>query len=92
MAKEELKAKKAFNYGGRRLKVGDQFQAPPSHAKVLRLAGNAEAYVAPVMQAETPRTTARKNPAGAANPPAAPRARVYRRRDMTPGAGAPAED
>lgn len=80
MAKEDLVANKAFNYGGRRLKVGDRFQAPPSHAKVLTLTGKANTYIAPVMQATKPRGRPRKNPE-----PVQTIAGEYERRDMTPG-------
>lgn len=85
MALEELKAKREMNYGGRRLKAGDVFTAPPSHARVLCLVGSAEAYVAPVMAAMQPRGRNRRNA-----PPAS--AGGYERRDMVaaPAGSAPA--
>lgn len=75
MAMEDLKAKKAINYGGKRLKPGEPFKAPPSHARALRLAGSAETYIAPVVQAKKPRGRPRKNPQ-------APTAAAYERRDI----------
>lgn len=97
MAMEDLKAKVPLKYASRQLSAGDTFKAPPSHAKVLVAMGKAEAYVAPLVQAQ---------------PPAAPRSPArkttnsgrqgggYRRRDMTAApaavvavaADAPAED
>lgn len=79
MAIEDLKAKKAFKYGGRALQVGDTFQAPPSHAKVLRLAGNAETYVAPIVQAKKPQQRRPRKTAAAQTT-----AGAYERRDLTP--------
>lgn len=77
MAMEELKAKKSLNYGGRRINEGDVFQAPPSHARVLTITGNADKYVAPRVQAKKPSSRSTKNSA-------ATNAQAYERRDMTP--------
>lgn len=81
MAMEDLKAKKAFKYAGRPLRVGDTFQAPPSHAKVLRLAGNAETYIAPVVAAKKPQQRRPRKTAAVTRPAAG----AYERRDLTPG-------
>lgn len=81
MAMEDLRAKKAFRYAGRPLRVGDTFQAPPSHAKVLRLAGNAETYIAPVVQAKPPNQRRPRKTAAESRPAAG----AYERRDLTPG-------
>lgn len=81
MAMENLKAKKVFKYAGRPLQVGDTFQAPPSHAKVLRLAGNAETYVVPVVQAKKPQQCRPRKTASTTRPAAG----AYERRDLTPG-------
>lgn len=81
MALEDLKAKKAINYGGKRLKPGEPFKAPPSHARALRLAGSAETYIAPVVQAKKPRKQRQPRKIAAATTPAAG---AYERRDLTP--------
>jgi hypothetical protein len=84
MALEELKATKAINYGGKRLKVGEPFKAPPAHARALRLAGSAETYVAPVVHAKPPgkMSKPRGRPRKSAATPQA--AGAYERRDLTP--------
>lgn len=84
MALEDLKATKAINYGGKRLKPGEPFKAPPAHARALRLAGSAETYVAPVVQAKPPGKVVKPRGRPRKNAAAPHAAGSYERRDLTP--------
>lgn len=88
MAMEQLRAKKAFKYAGRPLQEGELFSAPPSHARTLTVTGNAETYIAPVVQAKKPGSRPRKNPATQTPNQSAG---AYQRRDMTSAASSDKE-